>query len=75
VDGPLSASVGRPGAWLTFSPRGRRATIGLPGSGIWATNYQPYGRPHHAVEPHPGATLIWIVILVIVFAWLLGGGH
>jgi hypothetical protein len=32
-----SVSVGRRGAWLTTGPRGQRATIGLPGSGLFLT--------------------------------------
>jgi uncharacterized protein DUF4236 len=67
----LSTSIGVRGAHVTFGRRGRRATIGLPGSGLSWSEYQPYR--HHLVEPHPGATLFWIVILVIVFAWLLSG--
>jgi hypothetical protein len=67
----ISTSIGVRGAHVTFGRRGRRATIRLPGSGLSWSEYRPYR--HHLVEPHPGATLIWIVILVIVFAWLLSG--
>jgi hypothetical protein len=30
----LSVSAGGRGHWLTFSPRGNRATVGLPGTGV-----------------------------------------
>jgi hypothetical protein len=30
----VSASVGRRGSWLTFGPRGTRATVGIPGTGL-----------------------------------------
>jgi hypothetical protein len=33
----VSLSVGRKGAWFTAGPRGRRATVGLPGSGLFWT--------------------------------------
>jgi hypothetical protein len=66
----LSASFGVKGLHHTISRRGSRDTISLPGSGLRVTRYTP--RRQHVVEPHPGATLFWIVILVIIFAWLLG---
>jgi Protein of unknown function (DUF4236) len=33
----VSLSVGRKGAWFTAGPRGRRATVGWPGSGLFWT--------------------------------------
>jgi Protein of unknown function (DUF4236) len=33
----FSLSVGRKGAWLTAGPRGRRATVGWPGTGLFWT--------------------------------------
>jgi hypothetical protein len=33
----VSASVGGRGSWLTFGPRGKRATVGIPGTGLLYT--------------------------------------
>ena len=58
----ISASFGRPGAHITISPRGRRTTIGLPGTGLLYTFYQ---------RTQPGIALIImigaILLLTIVF--------
>jgi hypothetical protein len=43
-----SLSVGRRGAWLTSGPRGQRATVGLPGTGLFLTQQFPSRR----AEPH-----------------------
>ena len=75
----LSRSAGsapRSGCGVRMSPLGAAAGVRRSDcqAADWSwSEYQPYR--HHLVEPHPGATLFWIVILVIVFAWLLGGGH
>ncbi len=39
-----SLSFGPPGAKYTVSPRGNRATVGLPGTGLFYTVHQPHGR-------------------------------
>jgi tetratricopeptide (TPR) repeat protein len=39
-----SLSFGPPGAKFTVSPRGNRATVGLPGTGLFYTVHQPRGR-------------------------------
>jgi len=39
-----SLSFGPPGAKFTVSPRGNRATVGLPGNGLFYTVHQPRGR-------------------------------
>jgi tetratricopeptide (TPR) repeat protein len=39
-----SLSFGPPGAKFTISPRGNRATVGLPGTGLFYTVHQPRGR-------------------------------
>jgi Protein of unknown function (DUF4236) len=47
-----SVSVGRRGAWLTTGPRGQRATIGLPGSGLFITEMisaPPRGRGSQSI--------------------------
>ena len=37
----VSLSVGPPGAKYTFSPRGNRTTVGIPGSGLFYTVQEP----------------------------------
>jgi hypothetical protein len=37
----VSISAGKRGAWYTVGPRGRRMTVGLPGSGIYWTEQAP----------------------------------
>ncbi len=62
-----SLSIGHRGAWYTVSPRGRRATVGLPGTGLfWTERYPP------AAPPHAGHRLLALAALVIVaglIAW------
>jgi hypothetical protein len=50
--GGLSLSIGDRGPWLTTGPRGRRATLGLPGTGLLLTQHIP---PTAAAPPggHP----------------------
>src|SRR5581483_2559126 len=50
-----SASFGRRGAWFTVGPRGTRATIGIPGSGLSYTTSSPWRRPPHARPQAPVA--------------------
>ena len=51
----VSASFGRRGAWFTVGPRGTRATIGIPGSGLSYTTSSPWRRPPHARPQAPVA--------------------
>ncbi len=37
----LSLSIGHRRAWITVGPRGRRVTLGLPGSGLYWTENMP----------------------------------
>jgi uncharacterized protein DUF4236 len=44
----VSASLGRKGSWTTFSRRGRRTTVGAPGTGVYYTDYERWpdgGKP------------------------------
>jgi hypothetical protein len=43
----VSASVGRRGLWFTAGPRGTRATVGIPGTGL---SYTELGAPLRAVS-------------------------
>ncbi len=66
----LSLSIGHRGGWLTFGPRGRRATLGIPGTGLYWTEQVPPAAP-----PHAGHRLAFITVAAIVaLAWLAGGG-
>ena len=40
-----SASVGRRCAWLALGPRGARATVGIPGTGLSYSEQSPWARP------------------------------
>lgn len=77
----ISTSIGRRGAWLTFSRKGTRATVGLPGTGL---SYTTTSKTHHdaprtdAPEPAPEAVSrpsvvrgwLWIALLVVcALAW------
>ena len=39
-----SLSIGHRGAWYTIGPRGRRVTLGLPGTGLYWTELRPPGQ-------------------------------
>jgi hypothetical protein len=42
-----SLSIGHRGGWMTFGPRGRRVTLGLPGTGLyWTERIPPAPAPH-----------------------------
>lgn len=46
LSGP-SVSIGRRGVWYTIGPRGRRLTVGAPGTGLyWTESYPPAAPPH-----------------------------
>jgi hypothetical protein len=49
-----SLSIGHRGLWWTVGPRGQRATVGIPGSGLFWTHQYP---PMHA-HPHAGPPTI-----------------
>jgi hypothetical protein len=55
----ISASFGRPGAHITIGPKGRRTTVGLPGTGLSYTSYQ---------RAQPG-----IILIILIGAFLLLG--
>jgi hypothetical protein len=59
----VSLSVGRKGAWFTTGPRGRRATVGLPGSGLFVTQHFPPSSAHHAGR--------WLVFGIAVLVTLV----
>lgn len=51
--GITSVSAGVRGARLTWGRRGRRASVGLPGSGISYTSYEPHRRRPASTPPAP----------------------
>jgi hypothetical protein len=55
----VSASFGRRGAHITIGPKGRRTTIGLPGTGLFYTICQ---------RSQPG-----MVLIIVIAAFLLLG--
>jgi hypothetical protein len=57
----VSTTIGPQGAHINVGPRGIRQTIGLPGTGLWATKLTPFPKhpdppppehPHHPVHHH-----------------------
>jgi len=59
-----SLSVGHRGAWYSVGPRGQRATIGLPGTGLfWTEKVSP------AAPLHSGHRWAFILVL-LVLVWL-----
>jgi Protein of unknown function (DUF4236) len=61
--GGASLSIGGRGAWYTIGPHGRRATLGLPGTGLFWTERIP---PHQPV--HAGHQSAFVLVLVGIIA-------
>jgi hypothetical protein len=79
-----SLSIGHRGFWYTVGSKGRRATVGLPGTGLtWTEQYPwPHGAPHAgssppAAPPHAGHqanfALAVIVVMILLALAALGG--
>ncbi len=60
----VSTSFGRRGAWFTIGPRGTRATMGLPGSGLSYTESARSGAG--------GGRIFLLIVLLAVLGLLLG---
>jgi uncharacterized protein DUF4236 len=58
----VSVSFGRRGAHFTVGPKGKRTTVGLPGTGLYYTIYQ---------KGKPGILLIFVVVGIILLATLM----
>jgi hypothetical protein len=74
-----SLSIGHRGLWYTIGPKGRRATIGLPGSGLYWTQQYPPAHPHAApptIIPHerpaPPPTRADQAAFLVVIAVMVG---
>jgi hypothetical protein len=63
-----SLSVGHRGAWLTFGPRGRRATVGLPGTGLFWTEHAPPTPLRHVGR---GWALAAVVVVIAIAALVM----
>ena len=58
----VSASFDRRGAHFTVGPKGRRTTVGLPGTGLYYTTSQ---------KGKPGIFLVLVIVGIILSATLL----
>ena len=61
-----SLSVGHRGAWYTVGAKGRRVTLGLPGTGMfWTQHYPPAAAPHSG---HRAAFVLTLLVLIGLLA-------
>jgi hypothetical protein len=68
--GSASLSVGGRGHWVTTGTRGRRATVGIPGTGLWyTTRIHPRPAARAKAQGSSVGCLGWIVVIVVL--WLL----
>ena len=58
-----SLSIGHRGAWYTLGPRGRRVSVGLPGTGLYWTEQSP-----PAPELHGGHRLAFVLAIAVFVA-------
>jgi hypothetical protein len=67
----VSMSVGARGTWLTVGgPRGRRMTVGLPGTGLSYTETYPPALPVHG-----GHQLLFALVVVVLVAAVWWAAH
>jgi uncharacterized protein DUF4236 len=64
-----SLSIGHRGAWYTVGPRGRRVSLGLPGTGIYWTEKVPPAAPPHSGHRSTFGLAVILLALAAVF-WL-----
>jgi len=68
-----SLSIGHRGTWYTIGPHGRRrATLGLPGTGLYWTETIPPSRAPHA--GHRLAFVLVVIAALIALYWLIVAG-
>jgi hypothetical protein len=65
-----SLSIGGRGAWYTVGSRGRRVTLGWPGSGIFYTEHIP-----PAARIHAGHRSAFAIVIVAIGLLILLAGH
>jgi hypothetical protein len=61
-----SLSIGHRGAWYTVGPRGQRATLGVPGTGLFWTEKVSPAAPLHA--GHRWAFVLALLAVVLLVA-------
>ena len=61
-----SLSFGHRGAWYTVGPRGRRVTVGIPGSGLSYTESAP-----PAAAPNGGHRSAFVVVAVVIALFVM----
>jgi hypothetical protein len=67
--GASSVSIGRRGAHVTFSDKGTRATIGVPGTGVSYSEFTPYSeRPALQKQDSAGSTTRAVLALMALVA-------
>jgi hypothetical protein len=76
--GASSVSIGRPGGHVTFSEKGKRTSVGLPGTGASYTEFTPYhdrrATNQRAWDGSTVRVVLTLVALVAMFiAFLIGG--
>jgi hypothetical protein len=68
-----SVSVGHKGAWFTTGPRGRRVTVGLPGTGLFLTE-QSRVVPGHGSRANVVMGLFCVGVLVTLVGLIIFAG-
>jgi len=77
VRASASVSIGHRGAWYTIRPRGKRVTVGIPGTGFYRTEAFPAARrPLAALMPRSQSFLaVWgwplLCAAIVAISWWL----
>jgi hypothetical protein len=66
-----SVSIGRCGAWYTVGPRGRRISVGVPGTGLFWVQQTPPARVSR--EPSIVFVLALIAMAVLLALYVNAG--
>ena len=62
--------MGRRGLWVTYGKRGRRTTVGLPGTGIsYTTTSKAPGGPRARSGSGAGLWLLWLLLVLVLIAY------
>lgn len=71
--GGVSTSIGARGAWYTVSKKGTRATVGLPGTGLFYTDFRRHGHQPQPQLPLPsyGQVILDVIIAFSIFVALV----
>lgn len=83
-NGLNSVTIGKPGASVNISKKGKQATVGIPGTGLSYSQKLPYRIDTHSkspsipssAEPNTKQTInptkIIMISLLVIFAFLIG---